>query len=1060
MYNTFLIMNLISRKQALVAGACIAFLIGGQVAPVFAADIVNAATATPSVRSVTGTVVDQNGDPIIGANVVVKGTQNGTITDFDGNFKLDAPQGAVLEVSYIGYITKEVKADNSSGRLKIQLEEDTKIIDEVVVVGYGTQRKEAVTGSVASVRGDIMREVPGADITQAMQGRVAGVQMMQTSSKPGASMQIRIRGTRSLNASNDPLIVLDGIPFAGSINDIDPNNIKSMDILKDASATAIYGSRGANGVILITTNNGSKGMAPVVKYNMYVGAKTNFAKYPMMDGAKFAKLRQIAGKYQNSLDESDTTNTDWQDLLFKTAFTTNQDFSVTGGSSANNYNIGASYYRDEATIPTQNFNRYALHASLDQEIGKYVKAGLSINTNYSITHNGNLGIYNTLSASPLINPYNEEGTLKDVVAMPMDKQWTYTRDRIEGLGDKYKDQTNAFGTYNTFYGEVKAPFLEGLKYRINLGLNYRHNKYGTYTAQGVFSDSPSANSSGANRNETTWNWAVEHILSYDKTFGKHSFNAVALYSAEKTHYDKQEMGGTEFPVDQHLWYNIGNAKNITVSPGNQGFYESGLVSYMGRIMYNYDEKYMASVTLRRDESSRLAKGHRGHTYPAVSLGWNMAKENFLSDVEVVENLKLRVGYGETSNQSIDPYKTLGTLATRAYNFGPTGYATGYYVSELPNSELGWEYSKTWNFGVDFSLYNGRLSGTAEYYIQNTENILLPVSLPSTSGVGSYMANIGKSRNKGFELSLNGVIFENKEGWSWEAGVNFYCNRNELTELTKTYDQNGNLKNVTEDESNGWFVGHPINVVYDYEKIGIWQKGEEELLNIQEPGGNVGMIKVKGGYYTQKEADNGQIPEGKSVGDPRAVNASDRQIIELDPSWEGGFNTRVSYKNWDLSVVASFRHGGKLISTLYGSSGYLNMLTGRRNNIDVNYWTEDNPTNDYPFPGGILSGDNPKYGQTLAFFSGSYLKFRTITLGYNFKGDWMKKAGLKSLRAYATVTNPFVLFSPYHSESGMDPETNSRGNENQASAAYSSKVLVVGYNTPTTRNYLFGLNVTF
>ncbi len=1060
MYNTFLIMNLISRKQALVAGACIAFLIGGQVAPVFAADIVNAAAATPSVRSVTGTVVDQNGDPIIGANVVVKGTQNGTITDFDGNFKLDAPQGAVLEVSYIGYITKEVKADNSSGRLKIQLEEDTKIIDEVVVVGYGTQRKEAVTGSVASVRGDIMREVPGADITQAMQGRVAGVQMMQTSSKPGASMQIRIRGTRSLQASNDPLIVLDGIPFAGSINDIDPNNIKSMDILKDASATAIYGSRGANGVILITTNNGARGMAPVVKYNMYVGAKTNFARYPMMNGPQYAKLRSYTVVH-NSLDEDDSIDTDWQDMYFKTGFTTNQDFSVTGGSSSNSYNVGASYFRDEATIPTQNFNRYAMHASLDQEIGKYVKAGFSTNTNYSVTNNANgsrLG--DVLALTPIANPYNEDGSIKEIITLPKDSYWTPYRERVENLGDSYRDQTNAFGTYNTFFGEVKAPFLEGLKYRINLGLNYRHNKYGSYTGQGVFSTTSSSSSVADNNNATTWNWAVEHILSFDKAFGKHSFNAVALYSAEKTHYDAQAIHGKDLPVDQHLWYNMGNAENISVTPGSQGYNESGLVSYMGRIMYNYDEKYMASVTLRHDESSRLAKGHRGHTYPAVSLGWNMSKENFLADVETIENLKLRVGYGETSNQAIDPYKTLGTLATIPYNFGSTGYATGYNVSELPNSELGWEYSKTWNFGVDFSLLKGRLTGTAEYYIQNTESILLPVSLPSTAGVSQKMANIGKSRNKGFELSLNGVIFENKEGWSWEAGVNFYCNRNELTELSQIYDDSGNMVKVDRDEGNGWFVGHPINVVYDHEKIGIWQKGEEELLNIQEPGGQVGMIKVKGGYYTEKEAAEGKIPEGKNVGDPRPINDNyDRQIIELDPSWEGGFNTRVSYKNWDLSVVASFRHGGKLISTLYGSSGYLNMLNGRRGNINVNYWTEDNPTNDYPSP-TTVSGDNPKYGSTLAFFSGSYLKFRTITLGYNFKGDWMKKAGLKALRAYATVTNPFVMFSPYHSESGMDPETNSRGNENQASPAYGSKVLVVGYNTPTTRNYMFGLNITF
>jgi TonB-linked SusC/RagA family outer membrane protein len=576
-----------------------------------------------------------------------------------------------------------------------------------------------------------------------------------------------------------------------------------------------------------------------------------------------------------------------------------------------------------------------------------------------------------------------------------------------------------------------------LKYRVNLGLNYRHNKNGSYTGTGVFSDSPSANSGAGNGNSTMWNWAIEHMLTYDKTFGDHTINAVALYSAEKNHYESTYMSASQLFDDRLLWYNLGYSESTSINPGNQNYNESGLVSMMARVMYSYKDRYMISATVRQDKSSRLAPGHRVHTYPAVSLGWNIAKESFMQNVKWVDNLKLRAGYGETSNQSVDPYKTLGRLASRPYNFGPTGYATGFYVSELPNEELGWEYSQTYNFGVDFSLFNGRLTGTAEYYTQKTKDLLMSVGLPSTSGVGSYMANVGKTENKGFELSLNGVIIDNLNGWTWEAGINWYTNKNKIVELADGSER---------DEGNGWFVGHSINCVYDYEKIGIWQKDEEELRKIMEPGGSVGMIKVKGGYNED--------------GTPRAINSSDRQIIELDPSWEGGFNTRVAYKNWDLSAVASFRHGGKLISTLYGSSSYLNMMTGRRNNVDVDYWTENNPTNKFPNPAGPISNDNPKYGTTLGFFSGSYLKFRTITLGYNFKGDWMKKAGISALRAYATVTNPFVLFSPYHDESGMDPETNSRGNENQAAAAYASKVLVVGFNTPTTRNYLFGLNVTF
>lgn len=1030
-------MNLKFRKTTFVVGVC--SMLGLMYAPqAKAVDTQSVSPAVQQSKKVTGRVNDSQG-PLIGATVMVKGTSNGVVTDIDGNFNLNAAPGSTLVISYVGYVTQEITVGNQSF-ISVNLKEEGRVLNDVVVIGYGTQRKEAVTGSVASVKGDMLREVPAGDVTNALQGRVAGVQMMQTSSKPGASMQIRVRGSRSLTASNDPLIVLDGIPFAGTISDIDPNNIKAMDILKDASATAIYGSRGANGVIMITTYKGMQDQEPVVKYNMYVGFKKNFARYPMMNGDQLKRLREVSGLYQpvyTNGDEEEGMNTDWQDLLFKTAFTTNQDLSVSGGTAKSAYNVGISYFKDEATIPTQNFKRYAMHAALDQEIGKYLKVGFSTNTNYSITNNANLGIYNTLSCSPLINPYNADGTLKPVVHMEKDNQWTYTRDRIENLGDSYKDQTTGLGTYNNFYGEIKCPWVSGLKYRVNLGLNYRHNKNGSYTGTGVFSDSPSANSGAGNGNSTMWNWAIEHMLTYDKTFGDHTINAVALYSAEKNHYESTYMSASQLFDDRLLWYNLGYSESTSINPGNQNYNESGLVSMMARVMYSYKDRYMISATVRQDKSSRLAPGHRVHTYPAVSLGWNIAKESFMQNVKWVDNLKLRAGYGETSNQSVDPYKTLGRLASRPYNFGPTGYATGFYVSELPNEELGWEYSQTYNFGVDFSLFNGRLTGTAEYYTQKTKDLLMSVGLPSTSGVGSYMANVGKTENKGFELSLNGVIIDNLNGWTWEAGINWYTNKNKIIELADGSER---------DEGNGWFVGHSINCVYDYEKIGIWQKDEEELRKIMEPGGSVGMIKVKGGYNED--------------GTPRAINSSDRQIIELDPSWEGGFNTRVAYKNWDLSAVASFRHGGKLISTLYGSSSYLNMMTGRRNNVDVDYWTEDNPTNKFPNPAGPISNDNPKYGTTLGFFSGSYLKFRTITLGYNFKGDWMKKAGISALRAYATVTNPFVLFSPYHDESGMDPETNSRGNENQAAAAYASKVLVVGFNTPTTRNYLFGLNVTF
>lgn len=1035
-------MNLKIKKATILVGLCCIGMVYPQ--ETFAADGANIPNSVQQSKKVTGHVSDSDG-PLIGATILEKGTNNGTVSDLDGNFELNVSSpNAVLVISYVGYNSQEIPVDNK-GSITVTLREEAQNLGDVVVIGYGTQRKEAVTGSVANIKGDIVREVPGADVTQALQGRIAGVEMTQSSSKPGASMQIRIRGTRSLTASNDPLIVLDGIPFAGSLNDIDPNNIKSMDILKDASATAIYGSRGANGVIIITTYKGYQEMRPTITYNGYIGFKTLFHRYPMMNAEQFTKMRNYANKFQYGTDEKPwgeegAVDTDWQDILFRTGITTNQDVGISGGSKTGSYNFGMSYYRDEAVIPMQNFNRYALHAAIDQDLGKWVKVGFSSNTNYSITNGASIGLYNTLSNTPIANPYNPDGTQKERINMASDDQWVYTKESLDNLGDKYKDQTKAFGTYNNIYGELKCPWVDGLKYRINIGLNYRHNDYGNYVGEGVFSNTANSESNATSQAQTTTNWAIENLLTYDHSWGKHTINAVALYSAEQTTFKQTHMYGLDVPNDKFQFYNIGQAANITVDPAKQIYYKAGLESFMGRVMYNYADRYMLSLALRADGSSRLAKGHKWHTYPAVSAGWNISKEKFMEDVSWIDNLKLRVGYGETSNQAVNPYQTLGSLSTRTYNFGDD-YATGYYVSTLPNALLGWEYSKTWNFGVDFSLFGGRLNGTAEYYVENTEDLLMSVNLPSTTGVPSYMANVGKTRNKGFELSLDGIIINNKNGWTWEAGMNFYTNHNELVELASGGES---------DESNWWFKGHPINVIYDYEKIGIWQSDEEDMRKIAEPGGNAGMIKIK---YNGTYDENG-MPT-------RAYSAADRQIIKVDPSWEGGFNTRVAYKNWDLGLVASFRHGGTLISTIYGSQGYLNMLTGRRNNIDVDYWTEDNPTNAYPKPGGVESSNNPKYGNSLGYFSGSYLKVRTITLGYNFNQPWLKKCGISKARLYFTVQNPFVLFSPYTDESGMDPETNSYGDENQAvTTFYKSRLLVVGYNTPSTRNWLLGVNITF
>ena len=1029
-------MSFKAKKTALCIGLCFLGMISAQ----------QVSAATESVASVqqtkqaTGQVSDSQG-PLIGATVMEKGTNNGTVTDFDGNFSLNVKPGATLVISYVGYESQEVKAGDN---LNIKMKEDGHVVNEVVVIGYGTQRREAVTGSVANIGGEKLNQVAASNAAQALQGRVAGVLMTQTSSKPGAEMQVRIRGQRSLTASNDPLIVLDGIPFMGQLSDINPTDIKSMDILKDASATAIYGSRGANGVIIITTVKGSQGTPAKVTYNGYVSFKKVFKKYPMMDGPTFTKFRQYAGKYQNSLDENDNTNTDWQDLYYQTGISHNHDISVSGGTNGGSYSFGAGYYKDESVVPTEGYDRISVRGNFDQKVGDWFRFGLSTNNSYRKTQGVNQ-MYAVLGSTPISSPYDENGNLKRYNALPADDQIVVTKETVERDKEIWLSENKGLGSYNTLFAEVKCPWIEGLSYRINVGLNYRTSKGGSFTGTGVNNKDENAINGGSISENQTRNWAVENLLTYDRIFAeKHNLNVVAMYSAEQTRYESTGASADGIPADYFQYYALDKATGSNINLNNYNYWQSGLVSWMGRVMYSYDNKYMLSVAVRSDGSSVLATGHKWHTYPAVSAGWNIARESFMEKFTWLDNLKLRVGYGETSNQAISAYQTLGGLGIRNYNFGNgTNYKAGYYVNSLPNDELGWEYSKTWNFGLDFSLFNGRLSGSFEYYTQKTNDILLNVKLPDTSGVSGYTGNIGKTQNKGWEFTLNGIIVDNKNGWNWEAGINIYQNRNKLTELASGEER---------DEGNLWFVGYPIDVIYDYQYIGLWQAGEEEQMKVLEPDGNIGMIKVA--------HDRALDANGNPT---RAIGSDDREIMSMEPDLIGGFNTTVGYKGFDLTVIGAFQIGGKLISAIHSSNGYLNMLTGRRNNIDVDYWTPENTGAKYPKPGGVQSGDNPKYGSTLGYFNAGYLKFRTITLGYNFENlKAIKDLGISRLRLYASVQNPFVLFSPYTNESGLDPETNSWSNENTA-VGYSfgsHRMPIIGYNTPATRNFLFGINVTF
>ncbi len=997
--------------------------------------------------TIKGQVLDDLGEPILGANVVQVGTTNGTMTDLDGNFTLSVPAGARLKVSFIGYLTQEVTAQNG---MTINLAEDRKALEDVVVIGYGTAKKSDVTGSIASVSSDKLREVPAQSATQALQGRVAGVDIQRTSSRPGADQQIRIRGTRSLTASNDPLIVLDGIPFAGSIGDISPNDIKSMDILKDASATAIYGSRGANGVIIITTNRGKSGKA-TVNYNGYVGAVTLFSEYPMMNASQLTKMREVAAANGSAwgvagpMDEAGV-DTDWQDEVFKTGMANSHDITISAGTDNGSYSFGGSYYNESAVVPNQGYERFGVRATIDQKLGR-VRVGLTTQNSYSITDGENSSpIYNLLQTSPNISPYNSDGTMREVLSLNSSDRVVNPL-KYKDVGDKHADRRKSFASYNSLFGEVDI--WDGLKYRLNVGLNYRQSKYGSFNAPGVpYLGYDAIFSNASVNNAHTTNWTLENLLTYDKEFGKHRVSATAMYSSEQTEYEYSAMTASGITADQLQYYNLAlNSDKAVVQPGRH--YKRGLMSWMGRVQYVYDNKYMFSASVRSDGSSVLAEGKKWHTYPAVSIGWNANREEFLKDYDWLSNLKLRVGYGQTSNQAVDPYQTLGSMAMVYYTVNGT-QVTGYSPYSVPNDDLGWEYTSNWNYGLDLGFWNNRLTAAFEFYTQHTKDLLLSVTLPASSGIqSSYLTNIGETKNRGFELTLNGIILDDYNGWTWSLGFNFYRNHNEITQLAGDSDR---------DIANGWFVGEAIDAIYDYNKVGIYQVGEEAIAAAAHSGGKPGDIKVS---YNLEEGD--PVTFDANGVPSRAINASDRQIIGTpDGDLQGGFNTNVAWKGFDFGIVGAFKFGGTLVSTLHGSNGYLNMLSGRRGNVDVDYWTVDNPNNDYPTPGGTLgSQDAPIYASTLQYFDATYVKIRTISLGYTLPKNVLGKSGISKARIYATATNPFVFFSDFHSETGMDPEPNSLANQNvAATGSLQSRVLTIGTNTPSTRNWILGLSLTF
>jgi TonB-linked SusC/RagA family outer membrane protein len=1025
---------------------------------------------------VKGRVTNETNEPVARASVTVKGTFNGVTANDNGDYEITAPANGTLVISAVNFTQQEVRINNRQ-TVNVTLESLAKTESEVVVVGYGTQKSKDVTGAVVKLRGETLREVPAPNIIAQLKGRTAGVDIVSNSATPGGSGSIRIRGNRTLATSQGaadqidaPLVVLDGIPYSGSINDINTEDVASLEILKDASATAIYGSRGAGGVIIITTKRGKPGKS-IMSYDGYHGITSVMDKLNVFNGPEYAQFKADAATYNRTGPGTSSylltaaeqaalaagISTDWQDLIYKQGFVTSHQLGITGGHEGTQFGLSGGYYKETGIIPNQDYERYSLRATIDQQVNKRIKFGLNtLNTlSYSNTPGGAGVTSGLMRLTPLAAPYNTDGTVNLTPAFGSIDAATISPLTLITKASSILARNRRLRTFNSLYGEVNI--INGLKYRINVGLDYSQAAGNGYNGPSTWTNSNTsqANSNANTNNTEAWTYTIENLLLYEKTIKeKHKIGFTGLFSVQKDHNQSSTYSVTGVPADYILNSNFSLASGVITGSGN--FFERGLVSYMARVNYGYDNRYLLTATVRRDGSSVLSPGNQYFTYPAFSLGWNAMNEKFMNGISFLSNLKVRGGWGRTSNQGINPYSTLGLLSSGTnftYNFGqsPAGQQAGYLVTTLANNSLRWQSTGQWNVGLDFGIFKNRLTGSIDVYGQKTKDILLPFLLPQSNGAGSTIKNLGKTKGNGLEINLSSVNVQTRSGLTWTTDVNFYFNREKVVFLTAP----GQLVDI----ADGWFVGQPLTVIYDVKKIGIWQTDDSTK----------GILAQQ----TSPVQFPGQIRIVDLNGDHK-IDQNDRQVLgNFQPQWEGGMTNRVAYKGFDFSLVIFARMGMKVLVPYVtddgGAQGYPFFMQGRVNQLKINYWTRSNPTNEFPAPDA--GTDRFPFGSTLAYMDGSFIKCRSINLGYMIPSRILNKAGINSLRVYVNVTNPFIIYSPFVRDGfGPDPEGNGYGGSVTSPLAGSSigaggsngqgRQISVNANNPSVRQFIIGLNLKF
>ncbi|MCD0487114.1 TonB-dependent receptor [Pedobacter sp. MC2016-14] len=996
-----------------------------------------------------GKVLDEKGMPLPGAGIKLKISGKATVTDNAGNFTISAPQNEkTLIISFIGYPSQEIEIKSGTTLYNIVLSPDAKNLNEVVVIGFGTQKRKDVTGAIVSLSGSAIKDVPVANIQQALQGRLAGVEVQSTGTRPGSNSRIRIRGERSIYGLNDPLVVLDGIPFSdngGGLNDINPDDIATIDVLKDASATAIYGSRGANGVILVTSKRGIAGDTRV-SLNSYYGFSEITRKYDVYNADQYRALRDYSIYNQDYLaDEkqgiASGRNTDWQDLLYKNGYMTDNNITVSGGSDQSQFSFGGGYFKQTSVLPSQDFSRGSFKATGDFKIGKRIKVGFNNITNYSINNGAQFGlnVFPLLSLSPLSSPLNPDGSINKKPAGNLDDlNTTYNPLLLKTNENQWVDRVRRFRTFNSLFGEVEI--YDGLKYRLNVGLDFNQEEGGQFRGADSYFR-PGLGNTATVTNGTGTKYALDNLLTYEKTIAeKHRISVTGLFGIEKQQFHSTSITKDSITSDFVQFYNLGLSSVGPTAVLGGSEVSSTLIAAMLRANYVYDDKYMITLTGRSDGSSRLGVGNKWKQYPAISLGWSITDEEFMKNLKTFSNLKLRAGYGITASQAVPAYSTLGGVTSNGvrYNYGNSSQ-TGYYVSKIVDPNLDWEYTKTTNVGLDFGILSNRITGSIDWYTAKTDKLLFDIPLPPTAGVSEpYLTNAGNVSNKGLEVALSSINIKSENGFSWSTDLNFSFNRNKVDAL---------YGNVTQIVNAQLFIGQPLSALYDYKKLGIWQT--DEAAEAAKYGFVPGQLKL--------EDHNG---DGKLTVDDKYVIGSGQADIQ------GGMTNRFSFKGFDFSFVLYARFGGTLVSQVHQPlAGYLTINDGRRNQIAVDYWTPTNPTNSFPSPnvaGGLISSPlTSDAGTTLGYFDASFIKVRSINLGYSFSSDLAKKLGAQKFKIYVAAQNPFILYSPYVKAGGIDPEPNGTGNQGvQNPGNITSRALTIGANIPPTRAFLAGLNVTF